>query len=211
MEKIQKDIARKFIQLKAFSIQTQNPFVWGNGWQAPVYLDDRKILSYPPVRNFFRLELARVIAENFPDTDTIASVATNAIAYGLLAADQLALPFVSVYPVPKDHGKENQIEGDLRPRQNIVVMEDQVNEGDRLMRVVEAVQNNGCKVLGAVTLFDYEFPRAQERLKAAGIPLVALTNYSAVYQQLCDSKVYSDDVLESLKKWHSDPRKWHKE
>jgi len=210
MEKIQNDIARKFIQLKAFSVQTQNPFTWGNGWQAPIYLDDRKILSYPPVRNFFRLELARVIAENFPDTDTIAGVATNAIAYGLMAADQLALPFVSVYPVPKDHGMENQIEGDLRPRQNIVVVEDQVNVGDRLMRVVEAVRNNGCTVLGAVTLFDYEFHQAKERMNEAGIPLVALSTYRAVYQQLVDQKSYSAEVLQVLQQWHANPVKWHK-
>jgi len=210
MEKLQYDIARKLIQLKAFSVQVQNPFMWGNGWQAPIYLDDRKLLSYPSVRNLFCLELARVVAENFPDADVIAGVATNAIAHGVLVANQLTLPFVSVYPVPKDHGMENQIEGDLRPRQNIVVVENQVNVGDHLMRVVEAVRNNGCTVLGAVTLFDYQFPKAQERLNEAGIPLLALTTYQAVYEQLQDNQQYSSEVLRTLQQWHTNPTKWKK-
>jgi len=210
MERIQHDIARKFLQLKAFSVQTQNPFMWGNGWQAPIYLDDRKILSYPAVRNFFRLELARVVAEFFPDTDTIAGIATNAIAHGLLVADQLALPFVSVYPFPKDHGMENQIEGDLRPRQNIVIVENQVNVGNHLMRVLEAVRNNGCTVLGAVTLFDYQFPQSQQLLNEAGVPLIALTNFGAVFHQMQENNTYSPEVLQVLSDWHKDPVNWKK-
>jgi len=210
MEKIQQDIAHKFLQLKAFSIQTKNTFVWGNGWQAPIYLDDRKILSYPSVRNFFRLELARLIAEHYPDADCIAGIATNAIAYGLLAADQLALPFVSVYPSPKDHGLENQIEGDLHPRQNIVIVENQVNVGDHLMRVIEAVRNNGCSVLGAVSLFDYQFEQCQQRLQVAGVPLISLTNFNAVCLQIEQRNMYPLEVLETLKQWHSDPINWKK-
>ncbi len=210
MDKIQQDIARKFIQLKAVSVQPLSPFTWGNGWLAPIYLDDRKILSYPAVRNFFRLELARVVAEFYPDTDTIAGIATNAIAHGLMVADQLALPFVSVYPFPKDHGLENQIEGDLRPRQNIVIVENQVNVGDHLMRVVEAVRNNGCKVLGAATLFDYQFPMLEQRLNDAGISLIALTNFNAVYHQLEISNSYPESVLQTLQNWHNDPFNWKK-
>jgi len=210
MDKLQNDIAHKFLQLKAFSVQTQHPFTWSNGWLAPIYLDDRKILSYPPVRNFFRLELARLVAENFPDVDCIAGVATNAIAHGLMVADQLALPFVSVYPVPKDHGLENQIEGDLRPRQNIVVVENQVNVGDHLMSVVEAVRNSGCTVLGAVTLFDYQFPQSKKRLNEAGIPLLALTTFDAIYGQMQTNHLYSDEVLKVLQQWHTHPTKWNK-
>ena len=119
MKVLQEMTAVRLLQLKAIKFQPKNPFIWANGWTAPMYCDDRKILSYPKMRDFIRLELARVIAEMYPDADIIAGVATNAIAHGVLVAEQLSLPFVYVHPTPKDHGLENQIEGDLRPRQRI--------------------------------------------------------------------------------------------
>ncbi|MCQ2348295.1 MAG: orotate phosphoribosyltransferase [Paludibacteraceae bacterium] len=209
MSNIDQTIALRLLQLKAFSIQTKNLFTWGNGWKAPIYLDDRKILSYPPIRNFFRLELSRLVAEYFPDTDVIAGIATNAIAHGLLVAEQLALPFVSVYPFPKDHGLENQIEGDLRVRQRVVVVENQVNVGDHALRVIEALRNNGCSVEGIVTLFDYQFPVAKRRLDEVGVPLLSLTNFNALYQQLQSQQIYSPEVLTLLQQWHDNPSKWN--
>ena len=125
MKILQEMTAVRLLQLKAIKFQPKNPFVWGNGWSAPMYCDDRKILSYPKMRDFIRLELARVIGEMYPDADVIAGIAMNAIAHGVLVAEQLSLPFVYVHPTPKDHGLENQIEGDLRPRQSVVIVENQ--------------------------------------------------------------------------------------
>jgi orotate phosphoribosyltransferase len=101
MSILQNMTAIKMLQLKAFKFQLNNPFVWANGWSAPLYCDDRKILSYPKMRDFIRLELARTIAELYPDADVIAGIATNAIAHGVLVAEQLSLPFVYVHPTPK--------------------------------------------------------------------------------------------------------------
>ena len=161
MSILQNMTALKLLQLKAFKFQLKNPFKWANGWLAPLYCDDRKVLSYPKMRDFIRLELARTIAELYPDADVIAGVASNAIAHGVLVAEQLSLPFIYVHPTPKDHGLENQIEGDLRPRQSVVIVENQVNAGNNCVKVVEALRNNGCKVLGIVTIFDFEFPSTQ--------------------------------------------------
>ncbi|MCQ2342103.1 MAG: orotate phosphoribosyltransferase [Paludibacteraceae bacterium] len=210
MESIENSIARKLLQIKAFSVQIDHPFAWGNGWQAPIYLDDRKILSIPSVRNFFRLEMSRLVAERFADADVIAGIAINAIAHGILVAEQLALPFVSVYPYPKDHGLENQIEGDLRPRQNVVIIENQVNVGDHLLRVIESLRNNGCNVLGAITLFDYEFPIAKKRLNTADVQLFALTNFSAVCQEMQKTQLCTPEVMDALNLWHKHPNKWNK-
>lgn len=211
MDSLENNIASKLIQLKAFSVQMHNPFTWSNGWLAPIYLDDRKILSYPSIRNFFQLELARLVAEYYPDADVIAGIATNAIAHGLLVAEQLALPFVSVYPTPKNHGLENQIEGDLRPRQKVVIIENQISVGDHATRVVDAVRDNGCYVLGVVTLFDYLFPIAQTRFRKAEIETHALTDYNTVYSQMMANNTYSDEIMVMLKKWHNNPSKWSKE
>lgn len=200
--------ARKLIQLKAFSIQFTHPFQWGNGWKAPVYLDDRKILSYTQARAFFKIELSRFVAENFPDIDMVAGIATTAIAHGVLVAEQLGLPFVYVHPTPKDHGLENQIEGDLRPRQKVLIVENQVNTGNNLIKVIEAIRNNGCTVVGVVTLFDYQFPLAKKKLSEAGVPLFALSNYSAFIEQLRKDKMGTEENIAMLEAWHANPKKW---
>jgi orotate phosphoribosyltransferase len=127
-----------------------------------------------------RIELARTIAEMYPDADVIAGVATNAIAHGVLVAEQLNLPFVYVHPTPKDHGLENQIEGDLRPRQSVVIVENQVNVGNNCLKVVKALRDSGCNVLGVVTIFDYKFPNTHKKMEKDGVDLIALTDLDAV-------------------------------
>lgn len=209
MNSLQQDIARKLLQLKAFSIQVQHPFNWANGWLAPIYLDDRKILSYPAARNFFKLELARLVAENFPDTDIIAGIAVNAIGHGLLVAEQLNLPFVSVYPFPKDHGLENQIEGDLRPRQRVVIIENQLSHGDHAKRVMDALRNNGCQVEGVVSLFNYEFPIPARQFEHAGVKVLALTDFTSLIKELQTNNLYTPEDTNALISWHKDPINWN--
>lgn len=200
--------ARKLLQMKAFYVQVAHPFKWSNGWKAPIYLDDRKILSFAQARAFIKLELSRIVAEHFPDIDLIAGVATSAIAHGVLVAEQLGLPFVYVYPTPKDHGMENQIEGELRPRQKVVIIENQVNMGMNLANVIEAIRNNGCMVEGVITIFDYQFPAAQKRLSVAGVPLLSLTNFETILAQAEQDNIYSTEDIAILKEWHRTPTKW---
>ena len=210
MSILQNMTALKLLQLKAFKFQLNNPFKWANGWLAPLYCDDRKVLSYPKMRDFIRLELARTIAELYPDADVIAGVASNAIAHGVLVAEQLSLPFVYVHPTPKDHGLENQIEGDLRPRQSVVIVENQVNAGNNCVKVVEALQNNGCKVLGIVTIFDFEFPSTQRKISKLGVDLTALTNLDTILHHALHTGTISQEEAKAIKDWQMKPSKWNK-
>ncbi len=210
MSVLQNLTAIKMLQLKAFKFQLQNPFKWANGWFAPLYCDDRKILSYPKIRDFVRIELARTIAEMYPDADVIAGVATNAIAHGVLVAEQLNLPFVYVHPTPKDHGLENQIEGDLRPRQSIVIVENQVNVGSNCLKVAKALQDNGCKVLGIVTIFDYGFPSTHKKIEKEGIDLIALTNLETVLHHAESMQIIDAQQCKALQSWQHKPSKWTK-
>lgn len=198
------------LQLKAFKFQLNNPFKWANGWSAPLYCDDRKILSYPKFRNFIRIELARVIAEMYPDADVIAGVATNAIAHGVLVAEQLGLPFVYVHPTPKDHGLENQIEGDLRPKQSVVIIENQVNVGSNCLKVAEALRNNGCKVLGVVTIFDYGFPSTYTKLEKAELDITSLTNLETVLHHAENLEIIDNEQSKAIQAWQRKPSKWSK-
>lgn len=175
-----------------------------------MYCDDRKILSYPKMRDFIRLELARVIAEMYPDADIIAGVATNAIAHGVLVAEQLSLPFIYVHPQPKDHGLENQIEGDLRPRQSVVIVENQINTGDNCTKVIEAIRNNGCKVLGVVTIFDYGFGATKRKLEKQDVSLTALTNFETVLRHASAMGVIDEEQQSIIENWQHNPAKWEK-
>lgn len=210
MSILQNMTALKLLQLKAFKFQLNNPFKWANGWLAPLYCDDRKVLSYPKMRDFIRLELARTIAELYPDADVIAGVAMNAIAHGVLVAEQLSLPFVYVHPTPKDHGLENQIEGDLRPRQSVVIVENQVNAGNNCVKIVEALRNNGCKVLGIVSIFDFEFPSTQRKLNKLGVDLTALTNLDTVLHHAVIMGMINKEEEKAIKEWQTKPSKWNK-
>ena len=210
MKTLEKIVAERLVALKAIKLQPISPFKWGNGWNSPIYCDDRRSLSYPKERNFLKLELSRIIAEQFPETDVIAGIATNAIAHGVLVAHQLSLPFVYVYPSPKDHGLENQIEGDLRPKQNVVVIENQVAIADVSLKVIEALRNNGCNVLGVVTILDYELEVGHKVLKKAGVPLVSLTNFTSVIETAAEMKCISKQDLKMLNEWHTNPAKWKK-
>ncbi|MBR6017119.1 MAG: orotate phosphoribosyltransferase [Paludibacteraceae bacterium] len=209
MNELSHMVVEKLLQLRSFQIQVNNPLTWGNGWKAPVYLDDRKILSYTKARNFVKLELGRLVAELYPDADVIAGIATNAVAHGVLVAEQLALPFVYVHPTPKNHGLENQIEGDLRPRQKVVVIENQVNVGKNALPVIDAIRRAGCTVLGVVTIFDYQLELAHRRFSEAGVPLVSLAQYEELERQL-PSYGYSQEVMDCLHEWHANPAAWAK-
>lgn len=210
MSILQNMTALKLLQLKAFKFQLNNPFKWANGWLAPLYCDDRKVLSYPKMRDFIRLELARTIAELYPDADVIAGVAMNAIAHGVLVAEQLSLPFVYVHPTPKDHGLENQIEGDLRPRQSVVIIENQVNAGNNCVKIVEALRNNGCKILGIVTIFDFEFPSTQRKFNKLGVDLTALTNLDTILHHAVIMGMITKEDEKAIKEWQTKPSKWNK-
>ena len=161
MKKVARLLAEKLLKISALKLQPANPFVWASGWNSPIYTDNRRTLSYPEMRSFIKLELSHLIMENFPEVDAVAGVATGAIAQGALVADELNLPYVYVRSTPKDHGLENLIEGDLRPGQKVVVVEDLVSTGKSSLKAVEAIRNAGCEVVGMVALLTYVFPVAE--------------------------------------------------
>ncbi|HAD01133.1 MAG TPA: orotate phosphoribosyltransferase, partial [Porphyromonadaceae bacterium] len=158
MKTLERLVAEKLLKIKAVKLQPANPFTWASGWKSPIYCDNRKTLSYPAVRTFIKLELARVISEKYENVDAIAGVATGAIAQGALVADLLNLPFVYIRSTPKDHGLENLIEGELKPGSKVVIIEDLVSTGGSSLKAVEAVRNFGCEVIGMVAIFTHGFP-----------------------------------------------------
>jgi len=208
MKTLEKSVAEKLLKIKAVKLQPNNPFIWASGWNSPIYCDNRKTLSYPQIRNFIKIELARLILEMYPDVEVIAGVATGAIAQGALVADELGLPFVYVRPTPKDHGLENMIEGDLRPRQKVVVIEDLISTGGSSLKAVDAIRNDGSEVLGMLAIFTYGFPVAEQKFKAAKVKLTTLCTYEAVLAEALSTNYIAAEDIETLQEWRQSPSTW---
>lgn len=210
MRTLEKITAERLLSIRAIKLQPSNPFTWASGWKAPIYCDNRKIISYPRIRNFVKIELCRLILENFPEVDAIAGVATGAIAPGAIVAEALGLPFVYIRSTPKDHGLENLIEGDLKPDSKVVVVEDLISTGSSSLKAVEAVRRDGCDVIGMVANFTYGFPVATDNFKKADVKLITLTNYDAILEEALRTNYIAEDDLETLQDWRKAPEKWNK-
>lgn len=211
MKSLEKAVAEKLLRIKAVKLQPRNPFTWASGWKSPIYCDNRKTLSYPQIRTFIKIEISRLILELYPDVEVIAGVATGAIAQGALVADALGLPFIYIRPTPKDHGLENLIEGDLRPGQKVVVIEDLISTGGSSLKAVEAIRKDGSDVLGMIAIFSYGFPEAEQKFKAAKVKLTTLCNYDAVLTEALATKYIGEADIDMLKEWRVNPSQWRKD
>ena len=201
-------LAEKLLKISAINLQPENPFVWASGWNSPIYTDNRKTLSYPDIRSFIKIELSRLILENFQEVEAIAGVATGAIAQGALVADSLGLPYVYVRSTPKDHGLENLIEGNLKPGTKVVVIEDLISTGGSSLKAVQAIRAAGCEVLGMAALFTYGFPLAEANFKKADVKLMTLSNYNAMLEAALATGYIKESYLNTLKEWRRDPSTW---
>lgn len=202
--------AELLLQINAIKLQPQNPFLWASGWKSPIYCDNRITLSYPAIRNFLRENIARQIEELYGKPDVIAGVATGAIGIGMLVADYLNLPFVYVRPEAKSHGRQNQIEGHITPKQSVVVVEDLISTGKSSLNAVNALKEAGANVKGMIAIFSYGFHTAEENFQKAGVDLHTLSNYPHLLKQAQKADYITDSELETLNLWRENPGEWEK-
>lgn len=208
MNSLETIFASKLLTVKAIKLQPNNPFTWASGWKSPFYCDNRKTLSFPELRSFVKIELTRLILENFPDIDAVAGVATGAIAQGALVAEELSLPFAYVRSKPKDHGMENLIEGELKPGMKVVVVEDLISTGGSSLKAVDALRKFGCEVVGMVASYTYGFPVAEQAFADANVKLVTLTNYEAVVAEALRTGYIAQSDVQLLHEWRQNPSQW---
>ena len=203
-----KAIAEKLLQAGAVKLSPQQPFTWASGWKSPIYCDNRKVLSFPYIRDFIKSEMCNVIFEIFADAQLIAGVATAGIAWGAMAADQLKLPYIYVRPKPKEYGLGNQIEGYFEANQKVVIVEDLISTGKSSLQVAEVLQKAGVEVIGMVSIFTYGFAVADKAFAEANIKLVSLTNYSSLIQLALEKKIVPPEVESVLLQWRENPSGW---
>ncbi|TMI74831.1 MAG: orotate phosphoribosyltransferase [Bacteroidetes bacterium] len=204
-----KVVAEKLLQVNAVKLNLHNPFTWASGWKSPIYCDNRRVLSFPFIRDFIKSELCNIVFERFPDAELLAGVATAGIAWGAMAADQLKLPYIYVRPKPKEHGLGNQIEGNYEKGQKTIVIEDLVSTGKSSLQVIDALKAEGLdEVTGMVSIFTYDFPVASAAFKNAGIEYYPLTSYPELVKLAIEKGIISNQQEEILLKWRDDPANW---
>lgn len=210
METVEKSVAKSLLDIKAVLLSPDKPFTWASGWLSPIYCDNRRILSYPEIReNVCRL-MADIILKKYPDVEVIAGVATGAIAHGMLIAHLLGKPFVYVRPKPKDHGTGSQIEGIIGKGAKTVIVEDLISTGQSSLAAAAALTQAGAEILGMVAIFSYNFNQSRRAFEVANIELTTLTNYDALIDVAVHTGYIRKEDEDLLKEWRFSPSTWGK-
>ncbi|MCW3088549.1 MAG: Orotate phosphoribosyltransferase [Sediminibacterium sp.] len=204
----EKAVAEKLLQVAAVKLSPENPFTWASGWKSPIYCDNRRVLSFPFVRDFIKSELCNVIFQHFPTAELLAGVATAGIPWGAMAADQLKLPYIYVRPKPKEHGLGNQVEGYYTAGQKVLVIEDLISTGKSSLQVVEVLRQAGVEVVGMVSIFTYGFTVAEKAFADAQVVYRSLTDYSHLISLAVEKGQISPETETLLLNWRTDPANW---
>ncbi len=203
------DIAEKLLQINAIKLSSKAPFTWASGWKSPIYCDNRKVLSFPAIRDFIKSEMCDVVLKSYNSTDIIAGVATAGIPWGAMVADQLKLPFIYVRPKPKEHGLGNQIEGFYEAGKSVVLVEDLISTGKSGLQVAEVLRSAGLQVKGLVSIFNYGFDDARASFAKAGLSFHSLADYESLITKAIEKNIVSEDDQNALLNWRKDPGNWN--
>ena len=195
-------IAKLLLEINAIKLQPNNPFVWSSGIKSPIYCDNRILLSFPYYRNLVAKEIANLISQKYKSVDIIAGVATGAIGIGLLVAEKLELPFIYVRPESKGHGRKNQIEGCVEKNKKVFVVEDLISTANSSVKAIQALKNEGVKVLGMCSIFTYELTIGKNNIKTEKIDFFSLSNYSTLIKVAKELNYINDKEINILSKWN---------
>ena len=176
MTETSRKIAKALLEIQAVFLSPDKPFTWASGIKSPVYCDNRLTLTAPEVRTDVETGLKELIEENYPEAEVLMGTSTAGIAHAAITAHLMGLPMGYVRSGNKDHGRQNRIEGKLEKGQKVVVVEDLISTGGSVIEVVDALREAGAEVLGIVSIFTYGMKKGLERLAAADVKNVSLTN-----------------------------------
>ena len=205
MNQLKEQIAQDLLKIQAVFFRPNEPFTWASGIKSPVYCDNRLTLSDPAVRQDVEEGLAKLIRENYPEAEILMGTSTAGIAHAAITAHLLGLPMGYVRSGNKDHGRQNRIEGKLIPGQKTVVVEDLISTGGSVLEVVEALREEGAEVLGIVSIFTYGMQKGIERLEAARVKNISLTDFDCIAEVAAKTGYILPADVERLIKFRNNP------
>ena len=205
MESTARRIAEDLLSIRAVFFRPDEPFTWASGIKSPVYCDNRLILTAPDVRTEVETALMQTIRREYPDVEVLMGTSTAGIAHAAITAQMMGLPMGYVRSSSKDHGRQNQIEGRLEKGQKVVVVEDLISTGGSVLEVVNVLREAGAEVLGIVSIFTYGIKKGLERLAAANVRNVSLTNFDVIAQVAAEQKYIKPEDVARLLQFRNDP------
>ena len=200
-----KQIAKDLLSIRAVFLRPDDPFTWASGIKSPIYCDNRLVLSDHRVRTDVETGLMNVIKENYPEAEVLMGTSTAGIAHAAIVAQMMELPMGYVRGGNKDHGKQNRIEGRLDAGQKVVVVEDLISTGGSVIEVVDALREAGADVLGIVSIFTYGMQKSVDRLAAANVKNVSLTNLDTLIEAAVEEKYIQPGDADRIRKFRDDP------
>lgn len=205
MENIDQLIAKDLLSIKAVFFSPNKPFTWASGIKSPVYCDNRLTLTAPAVRSDVENALAETIKKNYPEVEVLMGTSTAGIAHAAIVGHIMNLPMGYVRSGAKDHGRQNQIEGKLEKGQKVVVVEDLISTGGSVLEVVDVLREAGAEVLGIVSIFTYGMKKGLERLAAANVKNISLTNFDVIAEVAAEEGYIEKSDIERLIKFRNNP------
>ena len=205
MENIQTLIAKDLLSIQAVFFRPEEPFTWASGIKSPVYCDNRLTLTAPAVRNDVENALAETIRREYPDVEVLMGTSTAGIAHAAIVGHIMGLPMGYVRSGSKDHGRQNQIEGRLEKGQKVVVVEDLISTGGSVIEVVNVLREAGADVLGVVSILTYGMQKGLDRLAAANVKNVSLTNFDAIAQVAAQENYIKEEDIAKLIAFRNNP------
>ncbi len=202
---MKKVIAKDLLKIKAVFFRPEEPFTWASGIKSPVYCDNRLILTAPEARKDVENGLATVIKEHYPEVEVLMGTSTAGIAHAAITAEIMGLPMGYVRGSSKDHGRQNRIEGKLEAGQKVVVVEDLISTGGSVIDVVDALREAGAEVLGIASIFTYGMQKGLDRLAAANVKNVSLTDFDTIAEVAAEEGYIATEDIARLIKFRNNP------
>ncbi len=198
-------IARDLLSIRAVFLRPEEPFTWASGIKSPIYCDNRLTLTAPAVRTDVETGLMELIRENYPEVQVLMGTSTAGIAHAAIVGHLMGLPMGYVRSGAKDHGRQNQIEGRLEPDQKVVVVEDLISTGGSVIEVVNVLREAGAEVLGIVSICTYGMRKSVERLSAAQVKNVSLTNFDSIVKAAAEEGYIRSADVDRLIAFRNNP------
>lgn len=205
---MKKEVAKGLLSIKAVFLSPEKPFTWASGIKSPVYCDNRLVLGYPEVRTLVENGIAETVKREYPEAEALMGTSTAGIAHAAIAAQFLGLPMGYVRGAAKDHGRNNRIEGRLEPGMKVVVVEDLISTAGSCVETVEALREAGAEVLGIVSIFTYGLQKGIDRLEAAGVRNVSLSDFDTLIEVAAEENYVRAEQLPLLRRFIANPQSW---